>query len=739
MSSLPAHEPRAACRFPALIALAVLSAAVAFMPRPANAAPAWELILDRPTPNFNGIDFVSDDEGWMTAGAGLLHTTDGGATWTEAAKISVGVVDFADTDHGWAAGLSGAIYATTDGGVTWERQDSGTNVHIYDVAAISPTEAWAVGRGIGFSDVVDFNPPGTFLHTTDGGATWREVDRPEDSEFTEIEFSGDHGWALGWRCPVDPEYGYCTGDGRTILLRTTDGGATWNESEPGDLSRLVFVDANHGWATGRECATLELCSAVAHRTSDGGRTWEQAAIPALEGIHALAFRNTQQGWLLGEHCEAFPCPVQVWSTADGGVTWHRAGELPQGRFQSTRALGIASDALIAAGFNTALRSTDGGASWKEMEHPALAFNDIDFADANNGYGLHRGILYSTRDAGRSWASLGHLPGEVFRVLFLNRDLGFAAGAICCEGDIAQFEIYRTTDGAATWQRVHHTRAFSSTFVHDAEFADDDHGWFALDGGFVFTEDGGATWRDEPLRTLGDNIIDADLADASHAWAVVPPRAFGQIDNRLARTENAGRTWEIVTPEGLNQLTRVEFVDAQHGWLLARVCEEICAQELQATTDGGETWRLLRSEEQLGYPTDLTFVDPLNGWLNESECDATGCRYHVLYSADGGHSWSEQLTGDLLTGEFEFLDADTGWFLLDPSRGIGIGGGPPNRTQLYHLSEDPDGLPKVGREGQPALPLMPIALLLGALALALGLGSAMIARRTSRYPGDQPPS
>ena len=54
-------------------------------PARADSPPDWELILDRPTPMFGGMDFVSADEGWLVAGAGLLPTTDVGATWEEAA------------------------------------------------------------------------------------------------------------------------------------------------------------------------------------------------------------------------------------------------------------------------------------------------------------------------------------------------------------------------------------------------------------------------------------------------------------------------------------------------------------------------------------------------------------------------------------------------------------------------------------------------------------------------------
>ncbi len=721
-----------------LAGLLLLIVGLLTTPTRADASSGWELIFDRPTPTFNGIDFVSEREGWMTAGAGLLHTTDGGATWQEATKLSGTDVDFADANNGWLVGLSGAIYGTTDGGETWEAQDSGTDVHLSDVAAISANEAWAVGTGIGFSDAIVYPFPGALLHTTDGGRTWADVDRPADSWFREVEFVGQNGWALGSVCPPDPDSGYCRGDVHPLLLRTTDGGATWFESDPGDISHLVFVDANNGWAAGRECATFDVCSTVVYRTSDGGLTWLPWPLPALDNLQALAFRDAQQGWLLGQDC--FSCPVQAWSTADGGVTWQRRGSLPQVQQGYARTLVISGDSLFAVGREIALRSTDGGDSWVPVEHPAMSFTSLSFVDRSVGYAISAGQVLRSDDAGWTWTSVGPAPVSRSQVLFIDRNVGFAASGVCCENDVSRFEIYRTSDGASTWQRVHDTTAFGAPDIYDIEFADDSDGWFALSSGFVFTEDGGSTWREEPLRTLGDRIIDADLAGAQHAWAVVQPSTFGE-PNRLGHTTDGGRTWETTEVEGLDQ---VEFVDGDHGWYQTRIWNDGLSQvKIYATEDGGAAWELVSTRPRLAYIREMTFVDAVNGWLNESRCDALSCTYEVLHTGDGGRTWTSQLSGELLTGDLQFVDAMNGWLWLDPRRGIGIGGGPINRTQLYHTTDGGGGpisvfptptiqLPKVGA----ALPnggsnLLPFALVVGGLALSLsaaGLAAARYARR-----------
>ena len=193
-------------------------------PPTANAASGWELILDRPTSTFNGIDFVSEREGLMTAGAGLLHTTDGGLTWQEQAKLRGDDVSFADPHHGWFVGYTGQIFATTDGGDTWIEQER-VSAGLSEVIALSPTHAVAVGVSRNFGDVFGIELPSTLAHTSDGGATWTELEFPRGSKFSEIEFAGDLGWAAGSICL---EFSDHCENSEAALLRTTDKGVTWD-------------------------------------------------------------------------------------------------------------------------------------------------------------------------------------------------------------------------------------------------------------------------------------------------------------------------------------------------------------------------------------------------------------------------------------------------------------------------------------------------------------------------------
>ena len=125
-----------------------------------------------------GVCFVDDQKGWaVTEWTNILHTVDGGKNWEVQFSESDYIlksVSFCDPLNGWAAGEYGYIYHTSDGGLTWEHQAGsfalseevfelvGENT-LFDIVAIDPMTAWAVG--------ID----GYVTATTDGGTTWNEV------------------------------------------------------------------------------------------------------------------------------------------------------------------------------------------------------------------------------------------------------------------------------------------------------------------------------------------------------------------------------------------------------------------------------------------------------------------------------------------------------------------------------------------------------------------------------------
>jgi len=173
----------------------------------------------------------------------------------------------------------------------------------------------------------------------------------------------------------------------------------------------------------------------------------------------------------------------------------------------------------------------------------------------------------------------------------------------------------------------------------------------------------------PLPLVSDlgPIVGAQLLDATTGWALTA--------DRLAWTDDGGRSWREITPgggAGLDLLTAF-FLDRRSGWLVAAdLPNDGSPLELTAfrTGDGGATWQrstmgsasVQQSEDGIG-PLNLSFVDAGHGWLRvtsrlpgQGAEDETGT---LLGTTDGGRTW-ERLPDAPTPGAVRFVDRRRGW-------------------------------------------------------------------------------
>lgn len=327
-------------------------------PARADFDPPHEDTWEVPLPDFYDVDSFGDSVWAVGYWGSVLRSSDAGDTWSQRrtpTSATLFGVSFADASHGWAVGNDGVVLHSRDGGLSWEHQTvsvpdetGGTrplDAALFGVAAVSPTEAWAVG---------DF---GTLLHTEDG-EQWQQVvidpavfsdDNVPERILNEVTFSdAQHGWITG-------EFG--------TLLRTTDGGRTWlgQREIAGAIPDIYLFDLA---ADADGTALAGGVGGVLITSRDGGATWSALEAPTDAGLFGAAWHGGR-GIAVGDR-------GVLLVSSEGGSSWAEPETRPR-LFNWLRAATLVDGRAFAVGERgLVLRSRDSGASWEVAagEQPA---------------------------------------------------------------------------------------------------------------------------------------------------------------------------------------------------------------------------------------------------------------------------------------------------------------------------------------------------------------------------------
>ena len=253
---------------------------------------------------------------------------------------------------------------------------------------------------------------------------------------------------------------------QTMILYTDDGGVTLQQAQVtgGGLYRLVmgidFVDENVGYAAGGPNLLL--------RTQDGGATWN--AVSAPEGLanvyNDVEYLDENLGFLVSgmpeEEKKSGDDPESKYQRLmhqfryikDPIYRMQWKEEHPDGGAKGT--------------LGKIFRTVDGGQTWDMvLEDANMSMLNIEMADADNGWVLaepHTGkyplVLWHTADGGDTWEDVtSTLPQEVPNALkWAVGELAIQpAGQVGFIGGVGQNilsyqpVLFYTADGGATWQ------------------------------------------------------------------------------------------------------------------------------------------------------------------------------------------------------------------------------------------------------------------------------------------------
>ena len=322
------------------------------------------------------------------------------------------------------------------------------------------------------------------------------------------------------------------------------------------------------------------------KTDDGGLFWtpvfDDHPIHAI-GALAVSISDPEIVWAgTGEpHIRSnVTIGNGVWKSTDGGDTWQHMGLDATGRIARVLIHPTNPEIVYAASLGHThapqaergiYRTTDGGATWEQVlfvdEHTGASSLEM---DPNNPRILYAGMwqvlfntwgrqsggpgsgLFVSRDAGDTWTKLeGHglptrplgkvdvclTPADSNRIYAL---LETGDGVPLHGEETDSGELWRSDDGAQTWQLMTHDRNLggrTAYYNNCAVAPDDPDEAYFLTAPFVKSIDGGRTGavQDGRSRPGGDN----------HDIWIDPLNGDRMIignDGGLAISENRGETW-----------------------------------------------------------------------------------------------------------------------------------------------------------------------------------------------------
>jgi photosystem II stability/assembly factor-like uncharacterized protein len=271
---------------------------------------------------------------------GLWFSADDGATWERRSNgltiehvYSLGYAVHPDGVVLYAGTEPVSLFRSRDNGQSWQELPEIGRVPGHEKWTFPPPPHVAHTKGLTF-DPRDPNviyaaiEQGALLKTTDGGLSWRELGsyyRPDDAWYKDVH-------RMIYRPSNPDELFMVTGDG---LYRSRDAGDTWEHPTNVDFvigypdqiilspldDRVMFMSGAardpSTWRSSHEAHGTVL------RTRDGGTTWEdanrglpQAARANIEAMNAATYPG---GYLLF----AGNTDGEVFATEDGGDNWVR--------------------------------------------------------------------------------------------------------------------------------------------------------------------------------------------------------------------------------------------------------------------------------------------------------------------------------------------------------------------------------------------------------------------------------
>lgn len=508
-----------------------------------------------------------------------------------------------------SAGPSG-VWITVNGGRSWRAVSvGGYAVGTVAVAPSSPANLYALTQ----------TAPVHAYRSTDSGATWT--------------FAGDLP-AIG-RLTVDPSNPMVLyAAAYPALLKSTDGGATWNPSNTGlpSSANLVRIDP-----TSPSRVYAATADSGVYVSTDAGASWD----PSNTGLEwqdvrdlAIDPLNPARLFAASAGSNSPPALGGIFLSTDSGANWTPVDLVIPGLVFGTAVTIDPRDSnLVYAGVGAStlrgnvIKSADGGATWvlaNEGLSGYLAYGAAPRTDVPAGaVGISGNHVYGTPDNGHIWNLLASTQFFLTSVIADPSDpatfyAGYGTG------------VYKSTDGAVNWSDASVGLTPSGKYKLAIGRSDPRTLLLSADDGVFRTTDGGGTWASvlgRPGRAVAVDPADPLILYATQGYE------FGQPG--FLRSEDGGATWN--PPSGAPTVEAGAW-DVQIDPLRPNYVYAVLGNRVSRSIDRGFTF--VPADNGIVLPSMIQIfhlaIDPSNTTTLYASGGDSG---YVVRSTDSAASWS----------------------------------------------------------------------------------------------------
>jgi photosystem II stability/assembly factor-like uncharacterized protein len=479
----------------------------------------------------------------------LRRSDDGGATvkrlaWgasDDSCTAQIQSVSFPSPLIGYLLLTNGDVYATGDGGDNWNKRGVAPgSIAVGGADPVFDMHFTGVSTGV-------LSAGNRVLMTADAGVNWTPVKAAATG-------AGRYKFEF-----VSASAGYAVGE-FTDLLKTTDGGVSWN-AVPGDFSLRGYDIRGISCPHEKTCLALIAGTSTVLRTDDFGEHWAPVTVGA-EAVNGVAFLTETKAVAVGGG--GFSAV-----SSDAGATWSPGSTSALGIYTGIR-VDTARSAFIFGTAGAVARSSDSGASWLRLTAPTTGrVGDVTSPGGKRIYALIEDgrDLRVSDDSGTTW-----------RTVTTGMDKYSQPEAIFAWGSsrlllAARKGIYLSTrSGAASERIAGKTAKLSFSAIDKAGSSIFVYGRTAT----TVTSNKGKTWKIVKRPRGAGPTRRLDMLDAKFGYLL-------DANAELFVTKNGGKKWTRIETTGANVAISMAFGDRKHGYLTDN------SGRVLATADGGATW------------------------------------------------------------------------------------------------------------------------------------------------------